>query len=142
MEIKRQKIVDETIKRLKDFFDDKKFTIGRGKVDIKKSDIPYIYVYEDVEQGVKEQYNNTIYTLPVQIDCAFRSYNEPFIDGNEILVQLKQAIELDKDYGKLCIDYRASLRHVDILLSPIVKASVVYEFIYYEFFGQKGLIEN
>lgn len=135
---KRIDIINEFINRITKAFGDTHI-IERGKISITESDIPCIYIYEDVEQVAKKQWNNYICKLPLQIDIYDRSYDKPYEVGNDYFVSLASAIELDRDFNNLTIDYGMSAKYIDITLDPIVKTSVVYEFTYYEFFANNKI---
>ncbi|MGE4572520.1 MAG: hypothetical protein AB7E09_07240 [Candidatus Izemoplasmatales bacterium] len=132
---KRELIIDETLTRLRNAFRST-HSIMRGKIDIKETEIPAIYLYEDVERISKQQWNTYICTLPLQIDLYDRSYEEPYLNGNVYLRNLRKALELDRDYNKLVVNYGMVARFIDISIKPLMKASVVYEFEYYEFFNK------
>lgn len=132
---KRESIITETLNRLNAVFKNTHI-IERGKLDIEESSIPCIYLYEDVENIVRKQWDNYICTLPLQIDIYDRAYDMPYEIGNNYFNTVKSALELDRDYNKIAISYGCILRYVDITLRPLVKTTLVYEFTYNEFFGK------
>lgn len=132
---KRQNIINETISRLNVKFSST-HVVRRGKVNIQETDIPCIYIYEDVEEIQKKQWDNYICNLPLQIDIYDRAYTDPYVIGNNYIEKVKDTLELDRYYNNLVLDYGVVLRFIDITLEPLVKTTIVYEFVYNEFLGK------
>lgn len=135
MTTKRENIINETITRLENQFDSTHI-VKRGKVNIQETDIPCVYLYEDVEEVQKKQWDNYICNLPLQIDIYDRAYTNPYVIGNDYISKTRIALEIDRYYNNLVLDYGVVLRFIDITLDPLVKTTIVYEFVYNELFGK------
>lgn len=135
--MKRKLIIDEVLNRLKQNF---KVPVKRGVASINDSDVPAIFVYEDVEDIQKKQWNNYICTLPIQIDYYLSDYIEPYVTGNDILEKIIKSIEQqnDRSFNNLVLEYGVVMKFVDIMVAPLLKVVVVYNFVYNEFFGEQN----
>lgn len=97
----REAIVEEMVRRcheIRDTATNKRTLVERGWDGVDVDVLPKIVVFEDTE--VVEEIKRGLYQkkLPLQIEY-FRSVNKPeqiYIQGNRMLADLTQAIELDE----------------------------------------------